>query len=274
MIRPLDGGGIDPAPPPRLETNTRGVMTEDAALPAAGASDTSTGASSRRRSALLFLRDVALIIIAALLISFIIKTFLIRSFYIPSPSMSDTLVENDRIIVNQLVPELVPLERGDVVVFTDPGSWLTPQPEAPQPPLVAAAEWLGSIVGLSAPDSDEHLVKRLIGLPGDRVVCCNDLGQMSVNGVPLEEPYIRGAGSGSPASERDFQIDVPEGTLWVMGDNRGNSSDSRFNGTVPISDVVGRAFVISWPLDRWTWLDNYPLVFDGVDEARASVDDR
>lgn len=245
-------------------------MTEDAALPAAGASETTTGGPSRRRSVLLFLRDVALIIIAALLISFIIKTFLIRSFYIPSPSMSDTLIENDRIIVNQLVPDLVPLQRGDVVVFKDPGSWLPAQPEAPQPPLVAAAEWVGSLVGLAAPDSDEHLVKRLIGLPGDRIVCCNDLGQMSVNGVPLDEPYLRDAGVGGPASSQSFQIDVPEGTLWVMGDNRGNSSDSRIHGTVPISDVVGRAFVVSWPLDRWTWLDNYPLVFDGVDEAGAA----
>ena len=249
-------------------------MTEDVALPAAGASDTTTGSSSRRRSVLLFLRDVALIILAALLISFLVKTFLIRSFFIPSGSMNDTLIEDDRIIVNQLVPELVPLERGDVVVFRDPGAWLPPQPEAPQPPLVAAGEWLGAVVGLSAPDSDEHLVKRLIGLPGDSIVCCNDLGQMSVNGFPLEEPYLRLPQPGSPASGQDFEIEVPDGSLWVMGDNRYDSADSRVNGPVPISDVVGRAVVISWPLARWTWLDNYPIVFDGVGEDRAAIDAR
>lgn len=233
---------------------------------------------SRRRGALLFLRDVIVIVGVALLISFLIKTFLLRSFYIPSDSMMDTLVQNDRIIVNQLVPEVVPIERGDVVVFRDPGGWLpqTVQPEPP--PLEAALEWIGSIVGIAAPDSDEHLVKRVIGLPGDRVVCCNDLGQMSVNGVPLDEPYVRLPSGAVDVSGMDFQAEVPADALWVMGDNRYDSSDSRYNrdkfgeGFVPLADVVGRAVVISWPVDRWSWLDNYPLVFDGVGAARVPAE--
>mgnify|MGYP000188556132 CR=1 FL=1 len=253
-------------------------MTENAALPTEGASESAGQRPSRRRGALLFLRDVVIIVGAALLISFLIKTFLIRSFYIPSESMKSTLEVNDRIIVNQLVPEFAPIERGDIVVFRDPGGWLPSTPEQPQPPVQAALDWLGSVVGLSAPDSDEHLVKRVIGLPGDRVVCCNDLGQLSVNGVPLDEPYVRLPAGATAVSADDFQAEVPAESLWVMGDNRYDSSDSRYNretftkGFVPFDDVVGRAVVISWPLDRWSWLDNYPLVFDGVGDAQVSAE--
>ncbi|MFN4002278.1 signal peptidase I [Microcella sp.] len=239
--------------------------------PAAGtasiAAPSHRATTSRGRSVLLFLRDVLVIVAAALVISFLIKTFLIRSFYIPSESMQDTLLVNDRIIVNQLVPDVVPIERGDVVVFADPGGWLPSAPEAPQPPLAAAGDWVLSLIGLSASDSDEHLVKRVIGLPGDRITCCNDLGQLSINGVPLDEPYVTLPNGTTDVSGQDFQEDVPDGTLWVMGDNRYDSADSRFNGVVPIADVVGRAFVISWPIDRWQWIDSYPIVFDGVERT-------
>jgi signal peptidase I len=239
--------------------------------PAAGtasiAAPSHRATTSRGRSVLLFLRDVLVIVAAALVISFLIKTFLIRSFYIPSESMQDTLLVNDRIIVNQLVPDVVPIERGDVVVFADPGGWLPSAPEAPQPPLAAAGDWVLSLIGLSTSDSDEHLVKRVIGLPGDRITCCNDLGQLSINGVPLDEPYVTLPNGTTDVSGQDFQEDVPEGTLWVMGDNRYDSADSRFNGVVPIADVVGRAFVISWPIDRWQWIDSYPIVFDGVERT-------
>ncbi len=227
----------------------------------------------RSRSARLFARDILLIFLAALVISFLVKTFLIRSFYIPSESMEDTLQLNDRIIVNQLVPDLAPISHGDVVVFRDPGGWLPTQNEVQQPPLIAALEWLLSIVGLAAPDSNDHLIKRVIGMPGDQVTCCNALGQMSVNGVPLREPYVKLPSGVSKVSEPDFDVTVPEGYLWVMGDNRYNSRDSRYNtdkpsdGFVPLGNVVGRAFVISWPLDRWAWLDDYPETFRGVEEA-------
>jgi signal peptidase I len=249
-------------------------MTEHTTPAAGGASTAASSASasakppvSRGRSVLLFLRDVVVIVAAALVISFLIKTFLIRSFYIPSESMQDTLLVNDRIIVNQLVPDVIPIERGDVVVFADPGGWLPDVVEPPQPPLAAASDWVLSLIGLSASDSDEHLVKRVIGLPGDRIVCCNDLGQLSINGVPLDEPYVTLPAGTIDVSGQDFQEDVPEGSLWVMGDNRYDSADSRFNGVVPIDDVVGRAFVISWPVERWQWIENYPLVFDGVERA-------
>lgn len=241
----------------------------------AGADDGETPAetTSRKKSFVLFLRDVALIVVAAIVISFLIKTFLIRSFYIPSESMQDTLLVNDRIIVNQLVPELVGIERGDVIVFTDPGGWLDPVYSPPKDPVTGFFEWFGSIVGLTAPDSNDHLIKRVIGLPGDRVVCCNDFGKLSVNGVALDEsPYVKLPVGSSKVSRDDFEVTVPEGSLWVMGDNRWDSRDSRYNrdkpgdGFVPIDNVVGRAVVISWPIDRWSWLDNYSLVFDGVED--------
>jgi len=243
-------------------------MTEHNAIAAGGASTaSSTPERSRGRSILLFLRDVVIIVAAALVISFLIKTFLIRSFYIPSESMQDTLQVDDRIIVNQLVPDVVPIERGDIVVFRDPGGWLPERVEQPQAPLDAAVDWVLQVIGLSTSDSDEHLVKRVIGLPGDRIVCCNDLGQLSVNGVPIDEPYVKLPADTTDVSGRDFQEDIPEGTIWVMGDNRYDSSDSRFNGVVPIDDVVGRAFVISWPIERWRWLDNPPITFDGVERV-------
>jgi signal peptidase I len=227
----------------------------------------------RNKSAALFLRDVLVILVVAILASFLIKTFLIRSFYIPSASMESTLEINDRIIVNQLTPSLFPLENGDVVVFRDPGGWLPPQAPVQQPPLVAALDWMLSVVGLSAPDSNDHLIKRVIGLPGDKVSCCNALGQMSVNGIPLVEPYAKLPSGISKVSDLDFDVTVPDGYLWVMGDNRYNSRDSRYNrdkpggGFVPITNVVGRAFVVSWPLDRWGWLDDYPSTFRGVAAA-------
>ncbi len=246
-------------------------MTEHNASAVSGASAVrSRPAPSRGRSILLFLRDVVVIVVAALLISFLIKTFLIRSFYIPSESMQSTLQVNDRIIVNQLVPAVVPISRGDIVVFRDPGGWLPPRIEQPQAPLDGAADWVLQLIGLSASDSDEHLVKRVIGLPGDRIVCCNDLGQLSVNGVPIDEPYVELPADTTNVSSRDFQEDIPEGTLWVMGDNRYDSSDSRFNGVVPVADVVGRAFVISWPVERWQWLDDSPITFDGVERVEQA----
>ena len=232
---------------------------------------------SRGRSAWRFIRDILLILLAAIVISFLIKTFLIRSFYIPSESMQDTLLVNDRIIVNELEPKLVPISHGDIVVFKDPGGWLPPGTATTEPNGVAAFfDWALSIVGLTAPDSNDHLIKRVIGVPGDVVACCNAYGQMTVNGVPLDEPYLKLPPGVTKVSKDDFSVTVPKNSLWVMGDNRYNSADSRYNrdkpgnGFVPYDDVVGRAVLISWPIDRWTLLDNYPVVFSGVESGDGS----
>ncbi|MEQ1737148.1 MAG: signal peptidase I, partial [Rhodoglobus sp.] len=112
-----------------------------------------------------------------------------------------------------------------------------------------------------------------IGLPGDVVACSNEFGQMTVNDVPLEEPYVQLPPNVTAVSKDDFEVTVPEDSLWVMGDTRYNSKDSRYNretpsnGFVPYDNVVGRAILISWPIDRWTWLDNYEFVFTGADEG-------
>ncbi|QDZ16534.1 signal peptidase I [Humibacter ginsenosidimutans] len=228
------------------------------------------GASSargRRRSRLLLLRDLAIIIVAALLVSFLVKTFLVRSFYIPSGSMENTLQINDQILVNELEPGLVPIHRGDVVVFTDPGGWLQPDEEKTN---TTPIEWVLSVIGLAAPDSNNHLVKRVIGLPGDHVSCCNALGQLEVNGSPLVEPYAVIPPGDTDAASVTFDVTVPKGELWVMGDNRYHSQDSSLNqglpghGFVPESDVVGRAFVITWPIGHWSWLGDYPDTFRSV----------
>lgn len=210
-----------------------------------------------------FLKDLVIIVTAALLISFLVKTFLFRSFFIPSASMEDTLMVDDRIIVSELVPDVFALEHGDVVVFSDPGGWL-PNYDAPDPDLITAAlDLIATVVGFGGSDSEDHLVKRLIGLPGDRVVCCDDKGLLQVNGKSVKEPYIVTPSSDDASSGMEFDITVPDDSLWVMGDNRYDSADSRYNqdkpgnGFVPIDKVVGRAVVVSWPISNWTWLDNY-----------------
>jgi signal peptidase I len=244
------------------------MTTNDTAV--ADATGDAPSRRSRKGGVWRFLRDVLIIIVAAILISFLIKTFLIRSFYIPSPSMENTLLVNDRIIVNELQPKAFALQRGDVVVFTDPGGWLPPsQPDTNPVDLVL------SVVGLTAPDSNDHLIKRLIGLPGDHVKCCNSFGQVTVNGSPLDEPYIKLPTGVTAASRFTFDVTVPKGHIWVMGDNRYDSEDSAAHnnenapdhGFVPMDDVVGRAIVITWPIDRWTWLDDYPLTFAAVGAA-------
>jgi len=232
------------------------------------------GARPTRRGVLRFVRDVVLILLAAVIVSIGVKTFVVRSFYIPSPSMTNTLQVQDRILVNELVPRLMPLHHGDVVVFSDPGGWLGGTAAAPSPTTrQSPVEWALSTIGLTASSVQDHLVKRVIGLPGDRVECCTAFGQVSVNGSPLnEQGYIRLNPGVSDAYPKEFSVTVPKDSLWVLGDNRDNSGDSGYHeveqpgsGFVPLNDVVGRAFVITWPIARWSWLDDYPEVFAGVD---------
>jgi len=223
------------------------------------------------RTLAVFARDAVIIVVAALVVSFLIKTFLIRSFFIPTDSMESTLIRDDRIIVSQLHGGPLDLRRGDVIVFVDPGGWLSVQSGVSEDdPLSRLLDGVSLFLGLSSPDDNEHLVKRLIGLPGDTVTCCDELGAMSINGVPLAEPYVSLPDGVTKVSSNDFEVVVPEGALWVMGDNRYNSADSRRNmdkpggGFVPVDNVVGRAIVISWPQERWSWLSHYSETFIGV----------
>ncbi|MCR6706117.1 MULTISPECIES: signal peptidase I [Cellulomonas] len=228
------------------------------------------GRPARRSAGGSILRETAIILVSALVLSWLIKTFLVQAFFIPSSSMHDTLVEDDRIMVSKLTPGPFDLERGDIVVFKDPGGWL----EGQKP--VEATGWRGAMndvftfVGLYPQDAGEHLVKRVIGLPGDRVACAGPGEPVTVNGVALDEPYLA---AGAIPSQMDFDITVPPNSLWVMGDNRQSSSDSRLHrgdpggGSIPIGNVVGKAFVLVWPLDRATVLHNPGATFEDVPDA-------
>ena len=211
--------------------------------------------------------DLFVIAGTALVLSLLIKTFLVRSFFIPSGSMMETLQIDDRIIVNQLSPDLIPIERGDVVVFKDPGGWLGEISTTDLDPITAATDWVLSAFGLTAPDSSQHLVKRVIGVEGDQVICCDADGKITVNGQAITETYLE---KGKEPSTMNFDVTVPANSLWVMGDNRDNSADSRFHADLPSKGfvakefVVGRAFLITWPFSHFGWLDNYPDVFKNV----------
>ena len=214
-----------------------------------------------------FFIDLLVIVATALVLSLLVKTFLIRSFFIPSGSMLETLQIQDRIIVNELVPDIIPLERGDVVVFRDPGNWLGTIIRPEQNFFEVTGEWFLSAFGFAAPDSTQHLVKRVIGVEGDHVVCCDVDGKLTINGKTITEPYLP---KDVAASVLKFDVVVPKDAYWVMGDNRANSEDSRYHqdlpskGFVEKQHVVGRAFVVSWPFANWQWLDNFPNVFKDV----------
>ncbi len=215
------------------------------------------------------LKETAIILVAAFVLSWTVKTFLVQPFFIPSESMEATLVKGDRVLVSKLTPGPFDLSRGDVVVFKDPGGWLDSSAPASSG-LPDAVESFFTFVGLLPQDSGEHLIKRVIGLPGDHVACCDAEGRMTVNGAPLdEEKYLR---PGSIPSQVDFDVVVPEGHLWVQGDNRQGSYDSRFTGGqpggpfVPLENVVGVAFAKVWPADRIAIMRNPGDVFDEVPE--------
>lgn len=195
---------------------------------------------------------------SALVLSLIIKTFFFQSFYIPSESMEPTLIEGDRILVTKWRPDPLPLRQGDVVVFKDPANWLGDHVDT-STGLEKAGKEILTWTGLLPEDAGEHLVKRVIGLPGDVVECTDPDGKVSVNGVELDEPYIA---EGARPCGTVFRVDVPDGYLWVMGDNRDHSADSRAHmgdpggGTVPRDNVVGATFAVVWPLDRFEGVGN------------------
>jgi signal peptidase I len=230
------------------------------------------GSSGAEKSPLLsWLREIGIIVGVALVLSFLIKTFLFRAFFIPSTSMEETLEVDDRIFVNLLVPEPFALSRGDVVVFRDDLGWLPPNGSHPRQSWFQQAL---TFVGLLPDSSQQHLVKRVIGLGGDHVVCCDADGRISVNGQALDEPYLA---PGSDNTRIPFDVTVPEGKLWVMGDNRNHSADSRehrqesSHGFVDAKSVEGKAAVIAWPLNRMGFLGNYPDVFNRVPAEPAAV---
>ncbi len=216
----------------------------------------------------MMIRETLMMVVVALAISAIIKAFLIQAFQIPSSSMEQTLQINDRIIVSKLVPQYRQLNRGDVIVFQDDDNWLKRSADTPRPSLVGKMLiW----VGLRPDDSQNHLVKRIVGLPGDRVQCCDTNGRLKVNGVSVDESgYIN---PGSAPSLIKFDVTVPAGKLWVMGDNRSNSEDSRFHmkepskGFVSVDQVTGRAFAIMWPINHLSTIKNTDA-FAAVPPAR------
>lgn len=229
----------------------------------------------RRRGFWIFLRDVLVIIVIAALVSFLVKTFVVRSFYIPSASMEKTLMVKDRILVDELTPRWSGYQRGDVVVFQDPGGWLPATIQAPAgPPLIEAFDDLLTSIGLSASDSEDHLVKRIIGVGGDHVICCNSFGQVEINGAPIDESsYLNLPEGDTQASNEPFDVTVPDGSLWLLGDNRDRSQDARAHqglpsgGFVPLENVVGKAFLTTWPLGRIGTIDGHHEVFIGVPES-------
>jgi signal peptidase I len=214
----------------------------------------------RKRS---FWREFPILVAVALLLAVVIKTYAIQAFFIPSGSMENTLEINDRVLVNKLVYDVRGIHRGDIVVFNGDGSWDPGTAPRDTNFVVKFAQGFASMFGFGHPG--DILIKRVIGLPGDKVACCDAQGRVTVNGVALtERSYLY---PGDTPSEIRFNIVVPPGRLWVMGDHRLISDDSRNHlgtpggGTIPENAVIGRAFVIIWPISRWRILP-IPATFE------------
>ncbi|SEJ49556.1 signal peptidase I [Demequina mangrovi] len=227
------------------------------------------GKPSAGRRAWGWAKELVLVIVSALLLSLVIKTFFFQSFYIPSESMEPTLIKGDRILVTKWRPDPLALRRGDVVVFKDPANWLG-RATVDESGLHRVAKDVLTWTGLLPEDAGEHLVKRVVGLPGDVVECTDPDGQVTVNGEALDEEYIA---EGSRACGTEFRVEVPEDYIWVMGDNRDDSADSRAHmgdpggGTVPMDNIVGTTFAVVWPFDRFggvgnPWGDDAPSTDD------------
>ncbi|MDP1720121.1 MAG: signal peptidase I [Candidatus Nanopelagicaceae bacterium] len=199
------------------------------------------------------LREFPILVVVALLVSLIIKSFFVQFFYIPSGSMEDTLRIKDRVAVNKVPYISKSIERGDIVVFRDPDHWLADPTQSTEPRVIASLREGLIAVGVLPNPAKQHLVKRVIGVAGDHVVCCDNNKMITVNGKALNEPYIF---KGDNPSDMNFDVTVPVGKIWVMGDHRGASADSRYHqedinkGMVPVGKVVGRVIAVIWPANR------------------------
>lgn len=203
------------------------------------------------------LRELPILIISALVLSIIVKTFFIQFFYIPSGSMENTLQVNDRVGVNKFGALFSDIKRGEVVVFRDPANWLSPNYDDSSGIRKVVKDSL-VFVGVLPDPSKQYLIKRVIGVGGDKVRCCGKDGKVEVNGVSINEPYIY---EGDKPSDSEFEVEVPQGFIWVMGDHRGASADSRFHtddpnkGMVALDKVTGRATFIIWPFSNLAILE-------------------
>lgn len=203
--------------------------------------------------------DLPVTLLVAVLVILLITTFVAKPFSIPSGSMENTLQIGDRVLVNRVVYHLRPIERGDVVVFDGRDSFTWVDPTTTSNPVAQVAAWVGSSFGFAAaPGTD--FVKRVIGVGGDRVACCDVDGRITVNGSPIEESgYIY---AGDAPSDQEFDVVVPAGMLWLMGDHRSASADSRAHlgdpggGMVSEDKVVGRVMNVLWPLSRIASVDS------------------
>lgn len=215
-----------------------------------------------------FMREIAIVLVCALVLSVVVRTFFVQAFYVPSASMENTLLINDRILASKISTRISGVNRGEVIVFKDPGGWLPPSPSTVGP-VAKAMEF----VGLLPSSSGDDLVKRAIGIAGDRVMCCDTKGQIVLNGVGLVEPYIK---PGRGTDQVPFDIVVPANSVFVMGDNRGSSADSRYHlqqndGGVPVDNVVGRVVLKVWPFDQFGTLPIPAIPFDNPDLNRQTT---
>jgi signal peptidase I len=261
----------------------------DPGEPGPGSQDDKAKAKARRRRRPLW-GELPLLVVIALVIALVIKTYVVQAFFIPSASMENTLEIGDKILVNKVVYHLRSIQPGDIIVFNGAGSW-TPAPPASRPssdPIVRAYDAtlrplfqsVAQLFGTEPGQTD--FIKRVIGVPGDHVACCNAQDLVTVNGVPLQEQsYLypgETPGSAPAGYSGRFSITVPAGRLWVMGDNRAVSDDSRLrpndpgHGTVPENEVIGRAFIIVWPPSRWRILP-IPATFSqpGIGRSAAAA---
>jgi signal peptidase I len=191
------------------------------------------------------------LIIIALVLALLIKSFVVQPFYIPSGSMEQTLLVNDRVLVNKMIYHFRDVKRGEIVVFNIEGtgfaSYATPL-TAPSNIVSRAFRNLENLFGLGPNNKD--FIKRVIGIGGDTVACCDTQGRVTVNGIALNEPYVYRPGP-DEGNRRFGPVKIAKGNLWVMGDHRNDSEDSRVGGQVPQSKVIGQAFVRVWPITKW-----------------------